>query len=87
MAESTGDDHAGEERDRDVPPVAPGPRGGTAPMSTSRTMPPELAAAKDSTRTPKTSSRCFTAAAAPLSANTKVPPRSSATGSTPRSTG
>src|SRR6185503_431524 len=39
--------------------------------------PPALAAAKDSTSTPNRSSRLLTAAAPPLSANTKVPTRSS----------
>ncbi len=42
-------------------------------------MPPAFPAAKDSTITPKISSRCLTAAAAPLIANTNVPPRSSTT--------
>src|SRR6478752_340197 len=54
--------------------------GGTAPISTSRVIPPVLAAAKDSTRTPNRSSRCFTPAIAPLSAKTKVPARSSTYG-------
>ena len=35
--------------------------GGTAPIITSRAIPPELPAAKDKTRTPKRSSLCFTA--------------------------
>src|SRR4051812_32038875 len=47
-----------------------------APMTTSRMIPPVLAAAKDSTSTPKRSSLRFTPAMAPLSANTKVPARS-----------
>ena len=41
--------------------------GGTAPISTSRVMPPAFAAANDSTSTPKMSSRRLTPAAAPLS--------------------
>src|SRR4051812_22836912 len=49
-----------------------------APMTTSRMMPPVLAAAKDSTSTPKRSSLRLTPAIAPLSAKTKVPARSSA---------
>src|SRR5690349_19540568 len=44
-------------------------------------MPPVFAATKDSTRTPNTSSRCFTPAIAPLRAKTKVPARSSIYGS------
>jgi hypothetical protein len=40
-------------------------------------MPPLLAAAKDSTSTPKISSLRLTPAIAPLSAKTKVPERSS----------
>ena len=55
--------------------------GGTAPIITSRAIPPELPAAKDNTRTPKISSRCLTPAVAPLSAKTNVPPRSKATSS------
>src|ERR1700757_3999109 len=51
--------------------------GGTAPINTSRVMPPALPAAKDNTIPPKISNRCLTAAAAPLIANTNVPPRSS----------
>src|SRR5688500_6305707 len=51
--------------------------GGVAPSSTSRTMPPEVAAATESTRTPKRSSRCRTAIIPPLNAKTNVPPRSS----------
>src|SRR5690349_5845967 len=53
--------------------------GGTAPIITSRAIPPEFPAAKDNTRTPNRSSLFLTAAVAPLSANTKVPPRSKAT--------
>ena len=52
-----------------------------APMMTSRVIPPELPAAKDKTRTPNKSSLCLIPAVAPLSANTKVPPRSKATSS------
>src|SRR5215212_4240056 len=44
-------------------------------------MPPEVAAANDSTRTPKKSSSRFTPANPPLSAKTKVPVRSSMSGS------
>src|SRR6185312_13301613 len=51
--------------------------GGTAPISRSRVMPPTLPAANASTITPKMSRRYFTAATAPLIANTNVPPRSS----------
>src|SRR6185312_15040109 len=51
--------------------------GGTAPISRSRVMPPTLPAVNASTVTPKMSRRYFTAATAPLIANTKVPPRSS----------
>ena len=40
-------------------------------------MPPALPAAKDSTSTPNTSRRCRTPLMPPLSANTKVPKRSS----------
>jgi hypothetical protein len=50
--------------------------GGVAPISRSRTMPPEFAATKDSTSTPKISSLRLTPAVAPLRANTKVPTRS-----------
>src|SRR5690348_12167597 len=50
--------------------------GGTAPISRSRVMPPTFPAANASTITPKMSRRYFTAATAPLSANTNVPPRS-----------
>src|SRR5690606_15381804 len=50
---------------------------GTAPINTSRTIPPKLPATNDSTRIPKRSSRRLTATSAPLMANTKVPPRSS----------
>src|SRR6476620_10722794 len=53
--------------------------GGTAPIITSRAIPPELPAAKDKTKTPNKSSLCLTPAVAPLSAKTKVPPRSKAT--------
>src|ERR1043166_4572674 len=52
--------------------------GGAAPIIRSRAIPPELPAANDNTRTPKRSSRCLTPAVAPLSAKTKVPPRSKA---------
>src|SRR5262249_15024710 len=52
--------------------------GGSAPIIRSRAIPPELPAAKDNTRTPKRSSLCLTPAVAPLSAKTKVPPRSKA---------
>src|SRR6516165_11791767 len=51
--------------------------GGTAPISTSRAMPPALPAVHDKTRTPNRSSRLLTPAVAPLSAKTKVPTRSS----------
>src|SRR5690349_21302231 len=40
-------------------------------------IPPALAAANDTTRTPNRSSRCLAAATAPLRANTNVPIRSS----------
>jgi hypothetical protein len=52
--------------------------GGTAPTITLRAMLPELLAAKDNTNTPKRSSLYLTLAVAPLSAKTKVPPRSKA---------
>src|SRR5579862_1592518 len=55
--------------------------GGTAPIIKSRAIPPELPAANDNTRTPNKSSLCLTPAVAPLSAKTKVPPRSKATSS------
>ena len=55
--------------------------GGCAPIITSRAIPPELPAAKAKTKTPNKSSLCLTPAVAPLSANTKVPPRSNATSS------
>jgi hypothetical protein len=51
--------------------------GGTAPMSTSRIIPPALPATNARTLTPNTSSRLFTPDAAPLMANTNVPTRSS----------
>src|SRR6185295_3841473 len=41
-------------------------------------MPPAVAAANDTTSTPKRSRRCRTPTIAPLKANTKVPKRSSA---------
>ena len=50
--------------------------GGTAPISTSRVIPPKFPATKDRTRMPKMSRRRLTAARAPLIAKTKVPPRS-----------
>src|SRR5690348_4276509 len=53
------------------------PGGGTAPISRSRRIPPTLAAAKDSTSTPKRSSLCLMPVIAPLNAKTKVPQRSS----------
>src|SRR5690242_3691918 len=53
------------------------PGGGTAPISRSRRIPPTLAAAYDSTSTPKMSSLCLMPADAPLNAKTKVPQRSS----------
>jgi hypothetical protein len=49
-----------------------------APMSTSRMMPPVVAATIESTSTPNTSNPRFAAATAPLSANTNVPMKSSA---------
>src|SRR6185312_1593610 len=55
--------------------------GGTAPIKTSLAMPPVFAAAKDSTRTPNISKRCFRPATAPLNAKTKVPAKSSRYGS------
>src|SRR3954469_13785740 len=53
------------------------PGGGTAPISRSRIIPPQFAARKESTSTPKTSNWCLTPAIAPLNAKTKVPQRSS----------
>ena len=50
--------------------------GGSAPISTSRPIPPKFPATKDRTRMPKMSSRRLTAATAPLIAKTKVPPKS-----------
>src|SRR5271165_7441603 len=50
--------------------------GGTAPINTSRVIPPKFPATKDRTRMPKMSSRRLTAATAPLIAKTKVPPKS-----------
>src|SRR5512146_2655604 len=55
--------------------------GGTAPIITSRAIPPELPAANDKTKTPNKSSLCLTPAVAPLSANTKVPAKSNPTSS------
>ena len=52
--------------------------GGTAPIRMSRVIPPKFAATNDNTRTPNISRRCLIPAAAPLSAKTKVPPRSRA---------
>src|SRR5438128_2507659 len=51
-------------------------------MRTSRVMPPAVAVAHDTTKTPNRSSRCLTPAAAPLRANTNVP-ASSSTSSVP----
>src|SRR5690242_17052507 len=53
------------------------PGGGAAPIKRSRVIPPTLAAANESTSTPKMSSRCLMPAIAPLNANTNVPKRSS----------
>src|SRR5882762_9243028 len=46
-------------------------------MRTSRVMPPAVAVAHDTTKTPNRSSRCLIPAAAPLRANTNVPASSS----------
>src|SRR5438105_6896989 len=46
-------------------------------MRTSRVMPPAVAVAHDTTKTPNRSSRCLTPAAAPLRAKTNVPASSS----------
>src|SRR6266550_5860966 len=51
-------------------------------MRTSRVMPPAVAVAHDTTKTPNRSSRCLTPAAAPLRAKTNVP-ASSSTSSVP----
>jgi hypothetical protein len=47
-----------------------------APSTTSRTMPPAVAAAKASTITPNRSRRCRVATSPPLIANANVPTKS-----------